>query len=645
MGEREISVALAGNANVGKSVLFNQLTGLSQTIGNWPGKTVERAEGVLRFKGYTIRVVDLPGIYSLSTYSIEEAVSRDYIANEKPDLVINVLDASILERNLFFTLQLIELGRPLILALNQMDLAKKKGIDIDPKKLEEALGIPVIPMVATKGIGISELLDKVLEVTEGKVESKPTEIRYGREIEDALVEVERFLGDVETNYPRRWLAIKLLEGDEEISDRIGRANSPILRKVEEKAREIERLHGEPTSLIMISERYTAANKVTNICQRVTKPQEVGWTERLEDLTINRVWGYPLMAMTLVSMLFAIYFFGNLASDFLGSLLGGLKPAFEGLFGVGAIGQIVWDGVVQGVIAGITIALPYILPFYLLLAVLEDSGYLARIAFLMDSIMHKIGLHGKAFIPMILAYGCNVPACLGCRIMETEEERLLAAFVTTLIPCAARTVVILGVVGAFLGLPWALLLYAINLAVVFALGRIAFRMFVGKPVDLIMEMPSYRTPSWKVVARQTWFRVKDFVYVAFPIIIAGSLALETLKLTGLLSVFADAMSPLIVGWLGLPAITGIVLIFGVLRKELTLIMLAALAGTTNLALILSPTQMIVFALVIMFYIPCVSTIAALAKEFGYRKALYITLFEVAFALLLGGIALRILTVRV
>jgi len=182
-------------------------------------------------------------------------------------------------------------------------------------------------------------------------------------------------------------------------------------------------------------------------------------------------------------------------------------------------------------------------------------------------------------------------------------------------------------------------------VVFALGRIAFKMFVGKPVDLIMEMPSYRTPSWKVVAKQTWFRVKDFAYVAFPIIIAGSLALETLKLTGLLSVFADAMSPLIVGWLGLPAIAGIVLIFGVLRKELTLIMLAALAGTTNLALILSPTQMIVFTLVIMFYIPCVSTIAALVKEFGYRKASYITLFEIAFALLLGGITLRILTIRI
>ena len=639
----EISIALAGNANVGKSVLFNQLTGLTQTIGNWPGKTVERAEGVLRFKGYNIRVVDLPGIYSLSTYSLEEAVSREYIAQEKPDLVVNVVDASILERNLFFTLQLMELGRPLIIALNQMDLAKKKGVKIDPKKLEEALGIPVIPMVATKDIGISDLLDRVLEIVEGKIEFKPVQIHYGREIEDVIVEVERLLNGLDANYPRRWLAIKLLEGDEEISDKIRKTNPIILRKVEEKAKDIEKFHGEPASLTMVSERYTVANKIAGVSQKMSKPQEIEWPERLEDLTINRVWGYPIMAVIVFSLLFTIYIFGSFTSDFLGNSMGSLRPSFEGLFGVGAISQIVWDGIIQGVIAGIAIALPYILPFYILLAVLEDSGYLARIAFLMDSIIHKIGLHGKAFIPMILGYGCNVPACLGCRIMETEKERLLAAFVTTLIPCAARTVVILGVVGTFLGLPWVFLLYAINLMVVFALGRIAFKMFVGEPVDLIMEMPSYRIPSWKVVAKQTWFRVKDFIFVAFPIIVAGSFVLETLKLTGLLWSFTNAMSPLIVGWLGLPAITGIVLIFGVLRKELTLIMLMTLAGTTNLALILSPTQMIVFTLVIMFYIPCVSTIAALVKEFGYRKALYITLFEVVFALLLGGVILRILSI--
>jgi ferrous iron transport protein B len=305
-------------------------------------------------------------------------------------------------------------------------------------------------------------------------------------------------------------------------------------------------------------------------------------------------------------------------------------------------EILWGGVIEGVIAGITIALPYIIPFYLILGILEDSGYMTRIAFLMDSIMHKMGLHGKAFIPLILGYGCNVPACLGCRIMETHRERLIATFVTTLIPCAARTVIILGLVGAYVGFEWTLALYILDLAIVFLLGRIAFKALPGEPMGLIMEMHSYRLPSLSVVAKQTWFRVKDFTYMAFPLIILGSLSIKLLELIGLLEPIAALMNPITVNWLGLPSLTGILLIFGVLRKELTIIMLATLTGTTNFALILTPIQMIVFALVTMLYIPCIATIAVLVKEIGWKNALYITLFEIAFAILMGGVVLRLLT---
>jgi len=320
----------------------------------------------------------------------------------------------------------------------------------------------------------------------------------------------------------------------------------------------------------------------------------------------------------------------------------LEPFFSSLFGTEIVGKLVWGGVIEGVIAAITIALPYIVPFYIILYFLEDSGYLSRIAFLMDNAMHKMGLHGKAFIPLMLGYGCNVPACLGCRIMETERERLLAAFVTTLVPCAARTVIILGLVGEFIGVQWALMLYVFNLLVIFALGRLAFRTLPGEPTALIMEMHDYRMPHLKTVLKQTWFRLTEFIKIAFPLIIIGSLAIKLIEVSGLLEPIASTLSPVTVMWLGLPAITGITLIFGVLRKELTLIMLATLLGTTNFGQVLTPIQMIVFTLVAMFYIPCIATIAALIREFGWKKALFITVFEIVFAISVGGVASRVLT---
>jgi ferrous iron transport protein B len=301
-------------------------------------------------------------------------------------------------------------------------------------------------------------------------------------------------------------------------------------------------------------------------------------------------------------------------------------------------EIVAGGFLGGVIAGITIALPYIVPFYIMLAILEDSGYLPRAAFLMDNLMHKIGLHGKAFIPLMLGYGCSVPACIGCRIMETDRERFLAGFVVVLIPCAARTVVILGLVGRFLGLQVALALYAFDLVLVFVLGRIAFKALPGEPVGLIMEMPLYKKPMLKSVLVKTWSRTKDFVYIAFPLIIVGSVVLTTLSALGFMNVIAEFMSPLTSGWLGLPSEAGIPLVFGILRKELTLILLSELLPLGSL----TSVQMIVFALVTMIYIPCVATIATLFREFGWRRALAMIVIDVVLALVLGGIAFRLLS---
>ncbi len=642
MTKRKLVFALAGNANVGKSVIFNHLTGLHQHIGNWPGKTVERAEGTLRFKDYTIDVIDLPGIYSLSTYSLEEVISRKYIAIEKPDIVINVVDASVLERNLFFTLQLIELRTPMIIALNQMDIAKKKGIEIQPEKLEKLLGIPVIPTVATKGVGLFQLLERAVEAVEKGSATARVDVKYGEEVEEEISKVARMLDGVQFWYPSRYAAIKLLEGDEEIEREISKIDSKMASAAKKLASEIENLHGHSCSTVITSERYELAGCIAREAQKLVPPSKPPIEERLHTLTTHRIAGYPIMVFSLLSMFFLIFAFGGYTSELLNNFFYGLQPIFVGLFGATLIGELVWGGIIEGIIAGVTIALPYIVPFYILLYVLEDSGYLSRIAFLMDNVMHKIGLHGKAFIPMMLGYGCNVPACLGCRIMETERERLLAAFVTTLVPCAARTVIILGLVGHFLGIQWALMLYVLNLLVIFALGRIAFRALPGEPTALIMEMSSYKIPQLKTVLKETWFRVAEFIKIAFPLIVVGSLAIKLAEIVGLLEQVADLLSPVTVIWLGLPAITGITLIFGVLRKELTLIMLATLLGTTNFALVLTPVQMIVFTLVTMFYIPCIATMAALVREFGWKKTLSITIFEIAFAIILGGVALRLLS---
>ncbi len=642
MTSNKFIIALAGNANVGKSVIFNHLTGLHQHIGNWPGKTVEKAEGTLHFRGYTIDIIDLPGIYSLSTFSIEELISREYIAVERPDLVINVVDASVLERNLFFTLQLMELETPMVIALNQVDMAKKKGIKINYKKLEKTLGVPVVPTVATRGTGVYELLERSVETIE-KGGKKPSQPKYGEEIEERSEALSELVQKVHYPYPARWTAIKLLEKDEQVEREIRETNPEILSAAEKSAKEIEEIHGHSCSTVITSERYEVAGCIAREVQHIVPPMKPPMRERLHALTTHKILGYPIMAILLLSIFYSIFTFGDYTSGFLSDLFYGLEPIFEGIFGAGTVGKLIWGGVMEGIIAGVTIALPYIIPFYLVLYFLEDSGYLSRIAFLIDNLMHKIGLHGKAFIPLMLGYGCNVPACLGCRIMETERERLIAGFVSTLVPCAAQTAIILGLVGSFVNIQWALALYIIDLLIIFLLGRLAFKALPGESTALIMEMHDYRAPHLQTVLKQTWFRLMEFVKIALPLIIVGSLVIKLAEVVGLLDPIASAFSPITVAWLGLPAITGIALIFGVLRKELTLIMLADLFGTTNFAEVpgFGSVQMIVFTLVTMLYIPCIATIAALVREFGWKKALFITVFEVIFAIVVGGVTLRLL----
>jgi len=633
----KIVVALAGNANVGKSVIFNELTGLHQHVGNWPGKTVERAEGTLFYGDKEIDVVDLPGIYSLSTYSIEELVSREYIAVERPDVIINVVDAGALERNLAFTVQLLELEPRMVVALNQVDVAESRGIIVNTSELSDALGVPVVPTVAVKGVGLTELMAEVVDAAERGRDAEPP--RYGPEIEERLRELAESL-EVDVPYPGRWVALKLLEGDEEVTQLVYGSQPGLRTKVDAAVSRIEEIHGHDAPSVIASERYALASRVARGCTRIVAPGRTlgDW---LEEVTSHRVLGYVFMVASILAVFYGIFSFGDWLAGLMGEFFGAVQAAYFGALGESAVTQFLWSALADGLIGGLVVALPYIGPFYLALSVLEDSGYLARVAFLMDSAMHAIGLHGKGFIPVMLGFGCNVPAVLGARIMETERERLICAFVASLVPCAARSIVIMGLVATYVGFRWALLLYVIDFVLIFVLGRIAYKVAPDEPVGLIMEMPGYRLPSLRTTAQRTWFSLRGFVYEAFPIMMAGNLVIQVAAFLGLLRVVEGALSPVTVGWLGLPAAAGVVLIFGVLRKELTLILLGSLMGSTDYASFMSPVQMFVFAFVVMVYVPCLSTVAALAKEFGARKAAIISLVEVVVAVILGGVLLRVL----
>lgn len=634
----KLRIALAGNANVGKSALFNYLSGMHQHLGNWPGKTIEKAEGTLKFRGHEISVVDLPGIYSLSTFSTEEIISRQFISKEKPDIVINVVDSTALERNLFFTLQLIELGAPLVIALNMSDIAGERGVHIDPKKLSKSLGVPVVPIVATKGTNVSKLMDAV--ISSARRRPQPLRQIFRKDIEGEISSLEKDAENLDLGYPPKWVAIKLLEQDKGVAKRVEKKDPKLIKKADKILKEIKKSSGQDGSVVIASERYAAAERVARECMYLSK-SDLPLSQKLDSVLLNRFSGYVFLLAVAAAAFFSIFAFGDFFSGHLLAFLDSLKESLRPLLGSGILERALLEGVLEGVIAGLSIALPYLIPFYIILALLEDSGYLARMAFLMDAAMQKIGLHGKAFIPVLLAYGCNVPACLSCRVLELQRDRLLASFVVTLVPCAAVSIVIMGLVATYVGLEWALALYLLNLLVIMVLGRLALKVLPGEPMGLIMEMPSYKVPQMRNVAIGSWMKIKSFILMALPIIIVSTFLIKLIELLGYLHPISDLLSPVTVGWLGLPAVVGITLIFGILRKELTIVMLAALLGTGAFDTVLTPVQMITFAVVTMFYVPCLPTIAALRKEQGTKNALIISLFEIVFALVLAGIISRLL----
>jgi len=636
--EKKINIVLAGQGNTGKTSIFNYLTGLHQHTGNWAGKTIEKLEGTLYYKGYTIDVLDLPGIYSLNTYSEEELISREYIIRHKPDVVINIIDSTNLERNLIFTLQLLELECPVILVLNMTDIAKKKGISIDPEKLRRIINAPVIPTIASRGTGLTDIIDKAIELKENKADLKiPC---YGKEIEDSLNQLLFTLHGLNLPYPKRWIAIKLLEKDNEITKIIRDINPDIIKKAKYVGDKLEEIHGHDSSLVISDERIHIASRIAGEIITFTPHKNISFSDRLDIVTTHKFSGYLVMILILGGMFFSVFSFGNWLSTVLDSITGNWHEWWINSAGTTFIASLAWSAI-EGILALIQIALPYILPFYIILYFLEDWGYISRISFLMDNFMHKMGIHGKGCISFIIGLGCNVPGCLSCRIMESKRERFITAVLVTLVPCSAVSVIVFGLVGKYVGLWWAFSLYLFALVIIFITGKILSRSMIGEPVELIMPMPDYKTPQLKSILYQTWDALKEFIYIAAPIVIISGIIIQAINLAGWMQAISSFLGPVTVNWLGLPAVTGILLIFGILRKELILVMLAAYLGTTEFAEVLTSQQMITLAVVSMFYVPCVATISVLWKEYGWKKALAVCMIEIVFAIVLAGIVNRLL----
>ncbi len=646
-----ITIALAGQPNVGKSVLFNRMTGLSQTVGNWPGKTVSKAEGIAKFKHYTFKIIDLPGIYSLSTYSLEEIISREYILGEKPDYIINVVDSNHLERNLFLTLQLLMLNRPLILSLNQMDLLKERGYDINTGKLSELLEIPVVPCVAVHNLGIHELLEKIIDIEENNKFVKIKEILFGKEIEKEISKIESQINELEPNFSctSKFMAVKLLENDQNcIANLYTSPNIPkektdkLFNDIENTQKKLEDLHGEQISTILNAEFYNISSQIVEKVELIkyqTKSNK--FKNFLDHITIGNFTGYLILIFVLFGIYLTIFLLGNLISSGLDGIYNSLNPWAISTFGEDTWGyKIIWNAIIGGLNAGIGGVLPYVIPFFLLIELLQDTGYLPRAAYLMDKFMHKIGVHGKTIIPVLIGFGCNVPAISAASIMETENEKKRAIVISSLVPCSAVTTIVLGLIAKHLGIGWAFALYLINFMVIIFVGKIMIYWFDEDALqsELIIELHDFRKPNGKIILKQTWHRSKEFVVFALPLIVLLSILMQILMEYNLEGIINTILSPLTVYILGLPIGVGLYLFYGVLRKELNLVLLEIYVISIGYTMIeyMTPIQMISFTLITMLYVPCLATIIVIGKEAGKKFATQIFFLELLGAIIISSL---------
>jgi ferrous iron transport protein B len=615
-----MKIALLGNPGVGKSLIFNQLTGLGVEVNKYPGSTVTLESGNVCYKKDKIELIDLPGVYSLDGNSEEEVLVRRFLEKKGADIIIAVLDATKLERNLYLLAQVAEYSQPMIALVNRIDDAEAEGLRIDTGRLAEIIGIDVLLTAASLGKNI----DRILPLALSSAREPTLFIPYDHHVEAATRTLEKTMGT-----PRYKNLLALQEEGDELALRD--AASSI-------AREIEQRHQMSVSQIIATNRHNFARTVA--AEVVKKSPEKRQFD-LDRILTRAFPGIPLLCLILFSLLLTVFVIGSwMEAIIVQTFTTYIINPFMTL-ALPPLLQRLGFSVLVALEAGLGIAFPFVFTFYVGLSILEDTGYMTRAAFLADRAMHRIGLHGEALIPMVIGFGCTVPAVLSLRLLKTRREKTIAAFLITMVPCSARTVVIAGIVAAFVGIFWAFSIYLIVFILIIITAVVLSRMTPGDQFGMIVEMSPLKMPRTRFVLQKSWLRIKEFLFIAMPLLIATSIVLGFFQYFGIIDVFQQFFAPITVSLLGLPEYASTALLFGIFRKELAFETLAVLAGTADLGSVMTSVQLYTFAIVSVLFIPCVSTIAVLYRQMGAKITILASLYSVLLGMTIG-VLINILT---
>jgi ferrous iron transport protein B len=621
-----LKVLLIGQPNIGKSSLLNSLVGPRVTVSNYPGTTVELTTATKTVNNTKIEFVDTPGIYSISDRTEEEKVTEKAIFEEKADAAIVLVDATALERSLYVALQILEAKIPTVLALNFLEDGKKKGIIIDCKKLKDILHVPVLPINPLTGKGLDPLVNAVLKLKDAPKSSFT--VKYDDHVEDVIKKVSFYVKD--TYLPERFVSLRTLEGDKDFFKYL--KDEHVLQEAKESLEK----HPKVAEDITITRYGTAAFIAKQITQIIPLGPEKKFQEKLDRVLLHKKTGPLLTGLCLLGIFGVLLYLGSFTQGVLTVLTDNLLSSIASA--EPSIANTILVNGITGITMGVSIALPYIFLFYLLLGLLEDTGLLIRFTVNIEWVLKKLGLPGKAFIPIVLGIGCTAPACSTTRVLSCKKEQFRVASLFTFVPCSSRIAIILGVVGFYGGIPLAFSVFVTafiaGLLWIFVLKKLV----TIESEPLLLELPPYRKPLLKNVLAKSWIRMKEFVCIVIPLLALGGIGYGVLETLGLTTVLVEPFSP-ITAWLGLPTVTIIPIIFGFLQKDLTGAMLLSVLNN-QISVALTPLQIYTFGVATTIGIPCVIALGMLIKEFGFKRATALTITSILYGLLIAGLVWRV-----